>query len=84
MPGGPPILCAEIETKSAPSDETSIGILAAACTASTCSGTPACRARAANSARGCSAPVSLLAAMIDIKAVPDDSASRASPALARP
>ena len=69
-PFGPPILCAEIVRRSAPSALMSQGIRPAAWTASTCSRPPAAWTSSAAAATGWSTPVSLLACMIETSAGP--------------
>ena len=84
-PLSPPILWAESVKRSAPSAPISQAMRPAACTASTCRRPPAACTIAAASATGCSAPVSLLASMIETKgreALATASASAAS--LTRP
>ena len=62
-PFGPPILCAESVSRSAPSAPISQAMRPAACTASTCRRPPAACTIAAASATGWITPVSLLASM---------------------
>ena len=60
MPNGPWNLCAATVMPDTPKARKSSGSLPATCTASVCRGRPAARQTAANSAIGCSTPVSWL------------------------
>ena len=77
-PFGPPILCAEHDTRSTGSSRMRTGILPTACTASVWNGTRCFRHSSPMRASGKTIPVSLFAAIAEHRSAPGNAASSAS------